>query len=96
MSERTGETTTSGFPASRLTLARLRLAAFTPTEQAAELERYSQAEQEAGFNLTQPPLCQATVILLSEECCRFVWSNHHLLMDGWSLPILLREAIYEL
>ena len=62
------------------------------TEQMAELEQYLQAEQEAGFNLAQPPVCQATLILLSDECCRFVWSNHHLLMDGWSLPILLREV----
>src|SRR5438270_4763586 len=25
--------------------------------------------------------------------CKFVWSSHHLVMDGWSLPIVLNNVL---
>ena len=32
------------------------------------------------------------LIRLSDDVYQFVWSHHHLLLDGWSLSLVLREA----
>ena len=33
------------------------------------------------------------LIRLAADGHRLVMSNHHLLMDGWSMPILVRELL---
>src|SRR5262249_32430739 len=50
-----------------------------------------------GFAIEVPPLMRCTLIRLDADVYQFVWSHHHLLTDGWCLPILLNEAmeIYE-
>jgi amino acid adenylation domain-containing protein/non-ribosomal peptide synthase protein (TIGR01720 family) len=48
-------------------------------------------ERSQGFELTQAPLMRVQVIRESDFKWRLVWHHHHLLMDGWCLPILLRE-----
>jgi amino acid adenylation domain-containing protein/non-ribosomal peptide synthase protein (TIGR01720 family) len=52
---------------------------------------------ESKFVLTQAPLMQVTLITLAPEQHYFIWRYHHLLLDGWSVPILLREflALYQ-
>ncbi len=61
------------------------------------LERLLKADQAQGFDLTQAPLMRFTLIQLDRHRYRFVWSHHHLLLDGWSTPLLLKEvfAIYQ-
>src|SRR3990172_1742928 len=34
-----------------------------------------------------------TIVRLAEETWRFIWSHHHLQLDGWSLSLLLREVM---
>ena len=50
-----------------------------------------------GFAIDEPPLMRCALIRLDANLYQFVWSHHHLLTDGWCLPILLNEAmeIYE-
>ncbi|HWW74990.1 MAG TPA: condensation domain-containing protein, partial [Pyrinomonadaceae bacterium] len=50
-----------------------------------------------GFTIDEPPLMRCALIRLGADLYQFVWSHHHLLTDGWCLPILLDEAmqIYE-
>ncbi|QFU91620.1 non-ribosomal peptide synthetase [Amycolatopsis sp. YIM 10] len=64
-------------------------------EQEAETERLVLA-QSRKFDLTKPPLLRFLLIRLDELRHRFVVVNHHLVMDGWSLPVLLEEifAVY--
>ncbi|HXC68481.1 MAG TPA: amino acid adenylation domain-containing protein [Pyrinomonadaceae bacterium] len=45
-----------------------------------------------GFDLSKAPLMRFKLIRRSEDSYYFVWSRHHLLMDGWSLPLILREV----
>ncbi|HEX3154979.1 MAG TPA: amino acid adenylation domain-containing protein [Candidatus Angelobacter sp.] len=49
-------------------------------------------DQERGFNLAQAPLTRITVIQVAERAHRIVWTQHHIVLDGWSIPILLREV----
>jgi amino acid adenylation domain-containing protein len=70
---------------------------FSPDEQEARLEAFLQAERRRGFNLSQPPLIRLALVQTAGDACRFVWSHHHALLDGWSIPLLLKEvlAFYE-
>ncbi|WP_280413928.1 non-ribosomal peptide synthetase [Nocardia carnea] len=53
-------------------------------------------EQAAGaelFDIGDPPLLRALLIRLSDTVHRLVLTAHHLLADGWSIPIVLREML---
>ncbi|MGI5220569.1 amino acid adenylation domain-containing protein [Nocardia sp. CA-290969] len=53
-------------------------------------------EKEAGaelFDIGAPPLLRALLIRLSDTVHRLVLTAHHLLADGWSVPIVLREML---
>ena len=45
------------------------------------------------FDLTAAPLLRFTLIRLGAERHRLVLTNHHILMDGWSMPILVQELL---
>ncbi|MDQ3404301.1 MAG: amino acid adenylation domain-containing protein, partial [Actinomycetota bacterium] len=49
------------------------------------------ADRVAGFDLTAPPLLRFTLIGLGERRHRLVLTNHHVLLDGWSMPLLATE-----
>ncbi|BAZ54103.1 amino acid adenylation domain-containing protein [Nostoc sp. NIES-4103] len=49
------------------------------------------AEREKGFEISQAPLMRLTLLQLSENHYKFIWSHHHLLLDGWSSSLLLQE-----
>ncbi|GAA0395145.1 amino acid adenylation domain-containing protein [Streptomyces luteireticuli] len=45
------------------------------------------------FDLAEPPLLRLTLLRLGPDTARLVVTCHHLLLDGWSMPILMRELI---
>jgi len=69
----------------------------TSTEQEKRLETFRQAQQQRGFDLSTPPLMSLALFQIAENVYQFVWSYHHLLMDGWSRSLLFEEvmALYE-
>lgn len=46
-----------------------------------------------GYNLKRPPLARLYLIDLGQDAHYCVFSHHHLILDGWSLAILLREVL---
>ncbi|PLZ95122.1 non-ribosomal peptide synthase, partial [Fischerella thermalis CCMEE 5196] len=66
---------------------------FSVHQQQEALKVILQKQREQGFNLSQAPLMQMTLIKLKSEVYQFVWSYHHLLLDGWSVQVLLKEFI---
>jgi len=64
-----------------------------PSEQQVQLEALLQRDRQRGFQLSQAPLMRLTLIQLAEDAHQFVWSHHHLLMDGWSTPLVLKEVL---
>ncbi len=66
-------------------------------QQTRRVEAYLQADREKGFDLASAPLMRLGLIRLSEDTTCFTWSHHHLILDGWSLPILVQEVfrLYE-
>ena len=45
------------------------------------------------FDLAAPPLLRFTLIRLAADEHRLVLTNHHILMDGWSMPVLVQELL---
>jgi amino acid adenylation domain-containing protein len=71
--------------------------ALSGAEREDKLEAYLWEERRKGFELSQPPLMRLALFRVDEDAHRFVWTYHHVLLDGWSLPVLLGEifAFYE-
>lgn len=65
--------------------------AIPASEHAMRLSEWMLNDQQQGFDLARPPLMRMTLIRLSDDTYRFIWSHHHMLLDGWSLPIVLKE-----
>ncbi|MGW2230890.1 amino acid adenylation domain-containing protein [Streptomyces formicae] len=62
-----------------------------------QAEKLAAQERAERLDLTVPPLLRLLLIRLGEHRHRLVVTSHHLLMDGWSMPVLLDElaAVYE-
>ena len=56
-----------------------------------QIERVCAAERAAVCDLADQPAFRAALIRTAEDQHRFVLTNHHIVLDGWSLPILLGE-----
>ncbi|MBV9791503.1 MAG: amino acid adenylation domain-containing protein, partial [Chloroflexi bacterium] len=69
----------------------------TPAEQQEKLESHLADDRRRGFDLSQAPLLRLDLIALAPDNHQLVLSCHHLLLDGWSLAIVLKEflAFYE-
>ncbi|QKV94272.1 amino acid adenylation domain-containing protein [Streptomyces sp. NA02950] len=65
-------------------------------ERTAELDRLLHAERAHRFDPELPPLLRFTLIRLAEDAHRLLFAAHHLLLDGWSAPVLAGElfALY--
>ncbi|WP_400193667.1 amino acid adenylation domain-containing protein [Hymenobacter sp. B81] len=60
-------------------------------EAAAYLADFRRRDVARGFDLTRDPLIRLSVLRTAERRHEFVWSYHHMLMDGWCLSTLLTE-----
>ena len=56
-----------------------------------QVQRLCAAERAAVCDLSQPPAVRAALLRTADDRHRFVLTFHHIVMDGWSLPILLQE-----
>ncbi|HEU4329130.1 MAG TPA: amino acid adenylation domain-containing protein [Roseiflexaceae bacterium] len=62
-----------------------------PAQQQQELDAFLEADRQSGFVIEQPPLMRMGLFRTADDVYQFVWSQHHLLLDGWSLALVLRE-----
>ncbi len=56
-----------------------------------EIERVCAAERAAVSDLAGQPAFRVALLRLGDDRHRVVFTNHHIVVDGWSMPILLRE-----
>ncbi|MCL6749993.1 amino acid adenylation domain-containing protein [Nostoc sp. CCCryo 231-06] len=70
---------------------------FSQQEQEIRLNSFLDADRKQGFELDKAPLMRFALIRVADETYEFVWSFHHLLVDGWSWPIIFKElfVLYE-
>ncbi|WP_244190386.1 non-ribosomal peptide synthetase [Streptomyces caeruleatus] len=58
-----------------------------------EAARLIAADATARFDLTDPPLLRLTLLRRATDRWLLILTNHHLLLDGWSIPLLARELL---
>ncbi|HEY6350224.1 MAG TPA: amino acid adenylation domain-containing protein, partial [Candidatus Angelobacter sp.] len=66
-------------------------------EQDERRRRYEEllaAEREERFEFVRGPLLRFSWVRLGEERQRLVLTNHHVLLDGWSMPVLFEELLW--
>ncbi len=61
-------------------------------EQAAAIFTFESEDRTRGFDFKQAPLMRL-VLLHTTNGYRLVWTYHHLLIDGWSMPVLFQEFL---
>ena len=66
--------------------------ASAPEEQCHQLDRFLEHDRQRSFNLKRAPLMRLALIRMSENEYRFIWSFHHMLLDGWSGSLLLSDV----
>ncbi|ELS02825.1 amino acid adenylation enzyme/thioester reductase family protein [Xenococcus sp. PCC 7305] len=66
-------------------------------EQKQQLTKFLQRQKEQEFKFSKAPLNECTLVKLSKDQYKLIWSFHHILIDGWCLPIILKEVfcLYE-
>jgi len=57
------------------------------------VEALIQTDRELGFELFRPPLMRMTLVRLEANLYQFIWSFHLMLLDGWSVPLILKDLI---
>ncbi|MEU6814555.1 amino acid adenylation domain-containing protein [Streptomyces sp. NPDC046860] len=67
----------------------------TPAGGPGALDAFLAEDRARRFDLTTPPLLRFTLVRTAPGRHRLVMTGHHLLFDGWSVPLLVRE-LFEL
>jgi amino acid adenylation domain-containing protein len=62
-------------------------------ETSARWERLLADDRGAGLSLAQAPLFRLSLADLGDDEWRLAWTFHHLLLDGWSVSIVLDELL---
>ncbi len=70
---------------------------YTPAEQQARLERHLAADRARGFKLSKAPLARIAVFQMDDTHYTILWSQHHIVLDGWSNSHLFKDffTLYE-
>ncbi|MBD2194868.1 MULTISPECIES: non-ribosomal peptide synthetase [Calothrix] len=62
-------------------------------QQQQQLENFLQSQQQQGLSLSQAPLMRLNLIQLGTDKYQFIWNSHHILLDGWSLPLVFQDLL---
>ncbi len=73
--------------------ARVPFATFDWREAGTPLQQFLAEDRARGFDLEQAPLMRCALCRTGEERWEFVWTFHHLLLDGWSTSLVLRDVL---
>ncbi|AFY82810.1 non-ribosomal peptide synthetase [Oscillatoria acuminata] len=83
-------------PATPFTLPVIDLQGLSPEDCEAEVRRLTEAEAGQGFNLESSRLLRGQLLQLSATEWVLLFTLHHIVSDGWSTAVLIRElaALY--
>lgn len=63
------------------------------SEQWARLDDLRQQERQQGFDFGAASRLRLRLIQVARDAWWFVWSQHHIVLDGWSMGIVLRDVM---
>ena len=56
------------------------------------IAQFLREDKVRGFEVGDAPLMRMTVMALSADVYQFIWSHHHALLDGWSIPLVYGQV----
>ncbi|MEU9206051.1 amino acid adenylation domain-containing protein, partial [Streptomyces sp. NPDC048332] len=62
-------------------------------ERRAACEALLDEDRWTRFDLSRPPLVRLTLVRLAQDRWVLVLTNHHIILDGWSLPLVVRDVL---
>ncbi|MCL2533212.1 MAG: amino acid adenylation domain-containing protein [Nocardiaceae bacterium] len=77
--------------------AEVDLGGYGEPDAVARMSELLDADRTTPFDLSRAPLIRITLVHMPGDAERIVITNHHILFDGWSTPLLLEElfTLYE-
>ncbi|MDQ3805730.1 MAG: condensation domain-containing protein, partial [Acidobacteriota bacterium] len=78
-------------PPAPIALPQLDLSGLGETEREAEWRRLAEGEARRPFDLASGPLLRVSLIKLAADSHVLLLTMHHVVSDGWSLGVMLRE-----
>ncbi|WP_009630731.1 non-ribosomal peptide synthetase [Synechocystis sp. PCC 7509] len=64
-----------------------------PEEQQIKFQDLLLSDRQRGFNLSTESLLRLTLIRLGDRAYQFVWSSHHIILDGWSTALVFKDFV---
>ena len=61
------------------------------SQQESFFEECRARDKSQGFDFEHGPLMRMSLFRLSDNSYRWLWTHHHSVLDGWSIPIVLEE-----
>ncbi len=55
-------------------------------------KRFLEDDRRRGVAVARAPLMRVTVIRLGDDQYEMIWTHHHILLDGWSVSLILKEV----
>ncbi len=62
-------------------------------EQQAWIHSFLERSRRQGFQLSEPSLNRLALVRLDERRYEFIWTLHHIVLDGWSGAIVIRDLL---
>lgn len=63
-------------------------------EQQRRLKSFLESDRNQGFNFSQESIMmRLSLIRLGDQSYQFVWSSHHIILDGWSTALIFKEFV---
>ncbi|WP_046759327.1 condensation domain-containing protein, partial [Kordia jejudonensis] len=66
---------------------------FSNTEITQKVNTFIAEDQKRKFNFNAPPLMRITLVQLPNGNYTMIWTYHHIILDGWSMPILMNDLL---
>ncbi|MEU2452099.1 amino acid adenylation domain-containing protein [Streptomyces sp. NPDC012765] len=57
------------------------------------LGRFLAEDHDSHFDLTRAPLVRMSLVMLAPDRWELVFTAHHVLFDGWSIPVLMQDLL---
>src|SRR5262249_18446579 len=77
----------------KLDLPLIDLSSLCVSEQQQQAERLRHEEARRPFDLRRAPLLRVCLLRLSEQEHQFLFTMHHIVSDGWSMNVAVRELV---
>ncbi|ELR97626.1 non-ribosomal peptide synthetase [Gloeocapsa sp. PCC 73106] len=62
------------------------------SEQKQLLAEFLEQDRKQNFDLKKPPLIRLNLMRLSEEHYYLIWTLHHVILDGWSSGLVIKDV----